>query len=97
MFVNSSRDEGLEFAATVKTPYAQQALVDLAGDKRFGADVRNRAVDAFERQLAANGSLLRGPDIAAMYDRYNASEKDDAQTQHVLSRLLDVFESATKR
>jgi len=90
-------DEGLEFAATVKTPYAQQALVDLAGDKRFGADVRNRAVDAFERQLAANGSLLRGPDIAAMYDRYNASEKDDAQTQHVLSRLLDVFESATKR
>ena len=90
-------DEGLEFAATVKTPYAQQALVDLAGDKRFGVDVRNRAVDAFERQLADNGSLLRGPEIKAMYDRYNASEKEDDQTQRVLSRLLDVYENATKR
>ena len=90
-------DEGLEFAATIKTPYAQRTLVDLAGDKRFGVDVRNRAVDAFERQLADNGSLLRGPDITAMYDRYNASEKEDVQTQHVLSRLLDVYENATKR
>ncbi len=90
-------DEGLEFAATIKTPYAQRTLVELAGDTRFGVDVRNRAVDAFERQLSDNGSLLRGPEIKAMYDRYNASETEDVQTQNVLSRLLDVYENATKR
>lgn len=88
-------DEGLEFAATIKTPYAQKTLVELAGDTRFDASVRNRAVDAFEKQLAANGSLLRGPDVVAMYDRYNASEKEDDQTQQILSRLLDVYEAAT--
>lgn len=88
-------DEGLELAATVKTPYAQKALVELAGDTRFGVAVRRGAVDAFERQLAANGLLLRGPDVVAMYNRYNASEKEDAQTQKVLSDLLDVYEKAT--
>ena len=89
-------DQGLEFAAAIKTPYAQKALVELAGDTRFGIDVRSRAVAAFERQLAENGSLLRGPDVVAMYDRYNASENEDVQTQQVLSRLLDVYEAATQ-
>lgn len=89
-------DEGLEFAASIKTGYAQNALVQLAGDTRYGADVRDRVVDAFERQ-ASTGLLLRGPEVAAMYDRYNASEKEDVQTQRILSRLLDVYEAAVKK
>ena len=30
-----------------------------------------------------------------MYDRYNASEKEDAETQKVLSDMLDVYEAHT--
>lgn len=88
-------NEALEFASTIKTPYAQTELARLAGDVRLSVEERGRVVDAFQRQLSANGSLLRGPDVAAMYDRYNASETEDVQTQRVLSRLLDVYEAAT--
>lgn len=88
-------NEALEFASTIKTPYAQTELARLAGDVRLSVEERGRIVDAFERQLSANGALLRGPDVVAMYDRYNASETEDVQTQRVLSRLLDVYEAAT--
>ncbi len=90
-------DEGIEYAASIKTNYAQNALVELAGDNRFSIAQRQKAVDAFARQLAANGSMLRGPEIAKMYDRYNASEKEDAAVQKVLSDLLDVYEKATAK
>ena len=90
-------DEGLEYAATIKTSYAQNALVDMIGDLRFNASTRRRALEAFERQLSTNGSLLRGPDVKRMYDRYNASEKEDAETQKILSDMLDVYEKLTGR
>lgn len=90
-------DEGLEYAASLKTNYAQNALIEIIGDKRFTIDQRRKALDAFGRQLAANGSLLRGPDVVKMYDRYNASEKEDSDTQRVLSDMLDVYEQATAK
>ena len=86
---------GLEYAATVKTNYAQTALVDMIGDTRYSIKDRRKALAAFERQLDANGSLLRGPEVGKMYDRYNASEKEDAETQKVLSDMLDVYEAHT--
>ena len=92
-----SFDLGLEYAAVVKTNYAQNALVELIGDTRMSLQERRKALDAFERQLAANGSLLRGPEVVRMYDRYNASEFEDADTQKILSDMLDVYEKATKR
>ncbi len=90
-------DQGLDYAATVKTNYAQTTLVGMIGDTNLTLDQRRKALGAFERQLAANGSLLRGPDVAAMYNRYNASEKEDAETQKVLSDMLDVYEKATEK
>ncbi len=88
---------GLEYAATVKTNYAQTALVDIIGDTRYSIKDRRKALSAFERQLDANGSLLRGPEVGKMYDRYNASEKEDAETQKVLSDMLDVYEAHTEK
>ncbi len=90
-------DVGLEVASTLKTNFAQNALVELVGDLRFDAPTRRRALEALKRQWAANGSLLRGPEIVKMYDRYNASEKEDAEMQKILSETLDAFEAATAK
>lgn len=88
-------DVGLEVAATLKTNFAQTKLVELIGDMRFDVATRRQALGALKRQWATNGSLLRGPEIVKMYDRYNASEKEDVETQKVLSEALDAFEAAT--
>ena len=90
-------DVGLEVAATLKTNFAQTKLVELIGDMRFDVATRRQALEALKRQWAANGSLLRGPEIVKMYDRYNASEKEDIETQKVLSEALDAFEAATAK
>ncbi len=90
-------DVGLEVAATLKTTFAQNKLVELIGDTRFDVATRRRALEALKRQWATNGSLLRGPEIVKMYDRYNASEKEDIETQKVLSEALDAFEAATAK
>lgn len=90
-------DVGLEVAATLKTNFAQTKLVELIGDTRFDVATRRQALAALKRQWAANGSLLRGPEIVKMYDRYNASEKEDIETQKVLSEALDAFEAATAK
>ncbi len=89
-------DVGLEYASVIKTSFAQNALIDLMGDVRFDVSTRRRALEAFKKQLGANGSLLRGPDVSKMYDRYNASETEDVETQKVLSEALDAYEQATK-
>lgn len=90
-------DVGLEVAATLKTNFAQTKLVELVGDMRFDVATRRQALEALKRQWAANGSLLRGPEIVKMYDRYNASEKEDIETQKTLSDMLDAFEAATAK
>ncbi|MBR4834835.1 MAG: hypothetical protein IKU86_10975, partial [Thermoguttaceae bacterium] len=90
-------DVGLEVALTLKTNFAQNVLVELVGDLRFDAPTRRRALEALKRQWATNGSLLRGPEIVKMYDRYNASEKEDVETQKILSETLDAFEAATAK
>lgn len=88
---------GIEFASTLKTPFAQISLVELVGDVRFDVATRRAALAALQRQWSENGSLLRGPEIRKMYDRYNASEKEDAETQKTLSEMLDAFEAATTK
>lgn len=90
-------DVGLEVAATLKTNFAQTKLVELIGDARFDVATRRQALDALKRQWTANGSLLRGPEIVKMYDRYNASEQEDVETQKILAEALDAFEAATAK
>ncbi len=90
-------DVGLEVAATLKTTFAQNKLAELIGDVRFDVATRRQALEALKRQWATNGSLLRGPEIVKMYDRYNASEKEDIETQKILSEALDAFEAATAK
>lgn len=90
-------DVGLEFAGSIKTNYAQTRLVELIGDARYDFATRRRALEAFERQLTTNGSLLRGPEVQRMYDRYNASEREGEDSQQILSSMLDAYEAATNK
>ena len=88
--------ETLALSTIVASPVVQNLLIDLIGDIRFSTEIRRRALVAFEQNLNKNGSLLRGPDIIRMYDRYNASETEDRETQNILSSLLDVYENVQK-
>jgi hypothetical protein len=82
--------EGLELAAVVKSPVVQSALYDWAANGLYPIELRELAVQAFERSVETFGVLLRGPQVQAMYDRYNRSEFEEKESQELLGRLIDV-------
>ncbi|MDO5308273.1 MAG: hypothetical protein Q4G03_02090 [Planctomycetia bacterium] len=85
-------DVGLEFASTIKTNQMQNLLIEMTCDPRLSMNSRRQTLRAFERQMETNGSLLRGPDVTRMYDRYNASETESVEVQKLLSDMLDIYE-----
>jgi hypothetical protein len=84
-------------AAEIASPRVQSALVDLASQESFPLVDRQIAGKAFARAVAKRGTLLTTAQIEQQYARYNASEHSDAETQKVLSDLLDVIESRALR
>lgn len=78
------------------TPAAQRALLDLASTNALPLQVREKAAEAFRDSVAARGTLLTTVEIERQYDRYNASENLDADTQRVLGFVLDVVEAARR-
>ncbi len=44
----------------------------------------------------AAATLLTGVELERQYDRYNASERDSVETQHVLGGILDTIEARAK-
>ncbi len=84
-------------AAEIASPRVQSALVDLASQQNTSLVIRQGAAQAFARAVEKRGVLLTGPQIERQYARYNASETADAQTQQVLSSLLDVIEARALR
>ncbi len=78
------------------TPAAQTALVDYASDPFHPAAYRQACADALKAAIAERGILLTKDQIVAQYDRYNASEKLDSETQAVLGKILDILEAPTQ-
>lgn len=78
--------------ANINTAESQRALVELAS--RMGQPIfeRQAATKAFRKSTQQFGVLLTTAEIRRQYDRYNASEKEDADTQHVLGLILDCLE-----
>lgn len=75
---------------------AQKRLADLASQKSRAADDRQRAANALAEAVNRRGLMLRHSEVNAQYDRYNASESDDATTQEILGQVLDVIETQTR-
>lgn len=79
-------------AARLGSPAAQRALVDWASQNALPIERRQAAAEAFRASVAEWGLLLTTTEILRQYERYNASERLDAQTQALLGGLLDVIE-----
>jgi hypothetical protein len=56
---------------------------------------RQAAAAAFAQAVTSRGLFLTQQQIATQFDRYNASERLDAETQAVLGSLLDAIEAPT--
>ena len=58
--------------------------------------LRKSANAAFKVAVAKRGILLTKADILKQYDRYNASESLDKETQLILAEILDIMENVAK-
>jgi len=79
--------------ALLGTAGSQQALVDFASQRAIPIESRRQAAEAFAASVGRFGILLTTTQILRQYDRYNASETADRDTQQVLGQLLDALES----
>jgi hypothetical protein len=79
--------------AQLGTAESQTSLANFASQPTLPIESRSQAADAFRNSVAAHGLLLTTDEILIQYDRYNASETADADTQRVLGALLDAIES----
>jgi CheY-like chemotaxis protein len=89
-------DAAIATLARLDTNRAQRALVDLASRPTAALPARQEAGRAFADSVARRGTLLTSDEIARQYDRYNASEGYDGETQRVLADILDTIEARAK-
>jgi hypothetical protein len=82
----------LAVLAAVGTADSQTALLDYASSLTLPIEARRNAAGAFATSVQRHGLHLTRDEILRQYDRYNASETADAETQQVLGQLLDVIE-----
>lgn len=90
------RDPAINLLGYLGDEESQKLLVAAASRKANSAETRQRAANAFGRAVVRRGMMLRKAEVQARYDRYNASEAEDKQTQEILGQLLDIIETQTK-
>ncbi|MGM0490367.1 MAG: HEAT repeat domain-containing protein [Planctomycetota bacterium] len=78
------------------TPLAQRALLDAAGTQLRPLVERQAAAEAFDVAVSRRGLLLNRKQILRQYEKYNASESLDRDTQEVLSSILDTIEAPSR-
>jgi hypothetical protein len=74
------------------TAPSQVALLDHASSSTAAIETRRAAAAAFAASVQRHGLQLSRDEVLRQYDRYNASETADADTQQVLGQILDVIE-----
>jgi hypothetical protein len=77
------------------TPKSQTALVNFASQNARPLSDRQAAASAFAAAVKERGLNLTQQQIVTQFERYNASERQDAQTQAVLGSILDAIEAPT--
>ena len=79
--------------SSLGTPQAQRELVNFASQSTAPVDERKKVVEEFAKSVETGGTLLTTREIQLQYDRYNASEFEEKETQNVLGSILDVIEA----
>jgi hypothetical protein len=90
-------DVAIPLLAELGTPACQLALVNLASAPAGALATRQAAAAAFGTNVTRHGILLTRAQIMRQYDRYNASENHDRQSQAALAAILDSMEEHAAR
>lgn len=90
-------EESLATLGHLGTPESQRELLTAAGLQTLDINLRRKAAEGFEQSVQRSGVLLTIDEIKRQYDRYNASETADAETQQLLGSVLDVIELQRKK
>jgi hypothetical protein len=83
----------LAVLAALGTAASQTALLDYASAHTLPIEARRTAAAAFATNVSRHGLHLTREEVLRQYDRYNASETDDAETQQILGQILDIIEN----
>jgi hypothetical protein len=97
MFTPPLSAKAAHLVGLLGSPEAQRALVNLASQQARPLEQRQAAVKGLLVAVQRHGLLLTRDEILRQYDRYNRSQSLDADTQHVLSAVLDAIELPSKR
>ena len=95
-FVPKLSIDAIAVLRQINSARSQQALVDLASRSTQPIEVRRAASEAFQHSTEQFGILLTTAQISQQYDRYNASEGADQETQRILAAILDCIEAPTR-
>jgi len=92
VFVKELVEPSIRVLAVLGTVDSQTALVDYASALTLPIETRRAAAEALAANFRRYGIRLTRAQVLAQYDRYNASETADADTQAVLGGILDLIE-----
>jgi len=92
LYLPSLTELSLRVLSLLETAGSQQTLVEIASNESLPIEMRRLAAASLTQSVERVGKLLTASEIATQYDRYNASETADRETQKVLGSVLDVLE-----
>jgi hypothetical protein len=92
LFVPELADPSIRVFAALGTAESQSALADYASAQSIPIATRRAAAAALAASVKRFGTQLTSAQILRQYDRYNASETADADTQAILGGILDIIE-----
>ena len=75
----------------------QKALLLVVNDSGQPAENRKACAAAFAASINRSGTLLTTTEIKRQYERYNASEYEDKESQQILASVLDSIETRAGR
>ncbi len=93
LYVPELSEPSMAVLAALGTGDSQALLADYASSRTLPIDGRRRAAEGFAASLREFGKQLTSQQILEQYNRYNASEGADADTQQILSQILDAIET----
>jgi hypothetical protein len=92
LFVPELAPSAVRVLAALGTAESQAALADYASATTLPIEIRQQAAAGLAASFERYGIRLTSAQILRQYDRYNASEQADVDTQALLGGILDSLE-----